>query len=115
MQETMQGALEKEIGTELKSDVAINNGSFKFATFKTSEVGEQQFSHKLHNVKRISFTIFLSLFQLHINIDTLKVLEYHEDNEGSKNSIKGDVMVDLHGPVNVALKLKYQSTLFQLT
>ena len=55
------------------------------------------------------------LFQLHINIDTLKVLEYHEDNEGSKNSIKGDVMVDLHGPVNVALKLKYQSTLFQLT
>ena len=115
MQETMQGALEKEIGTELKTDVAINNGSFKFATFKTSEVGEQQFSHKLHNVKRISFTIFLSLFKLHINIDTLKVLEYHEDNEGSKNSIKGDVMVDLHGPVNVALKLKYQSTLFQLT
>ena len=47
MQETMQGALEKEIGTELKSDVAINNGSFTFATFKTSEVGELQFSHKL--------------------------------------------------------------------
>ena len=68
-----------------------------------------------YNVKGISFTILLSLFQLHINIDTLKVLEYHEDNEGSKNSIKGDVMVDLHGPVNVALKLKYQSTLFQLT
>ena len=54
MQETMQGALEKEIGTELKTDVAINNGSFTFATFKTSEVGEQQFSHKLHKESSIN-------------------------------------------------------------
>ena len=63
MQETIQGALEKEIGTELKSDVAINNGSFTFATFKTSEVGELQFfftkntyyNANLHDVY-ISFT-----------------------------------------------------------
>ena len=73
MQETMQGALEKEIGTELKNDVAINNGSFKFATFKTSEVGELHNFPTNYNVKRISFTIFLSASHQHRHFESAGV------------------------------------------
>ena len=55
---------------------------------------------------RFSFDTF-NLSQVHVKIDTLKVLD---STTSGNSSIKGDVSVELRGPVDIAFKLKYYTT-----
>jgi len=95
IQQTIRDNLEAEIGDKLSRDVGKTNGvNFTFDNFNLSQV--------------------------HVKIDTLKVVSEHGEEETSgggqqNSSIKGDVSVGLHGPAKVAFKLKYFTTLFTMT
>ena len=96
IQQTIRDNLESEVGDKLSRDVGKTNGvNFTFDAFNLSQV--------------------------HVKIDTLKVVseDGQEPSGGGgghfNSSIKGDVKVGLHGPANVAFKLKYFTTPFTMT
>ena len=92
IQQTIRDNLESEVGDKLSRDVGKTNGvNFTFDAFNLSQV--------------------------HVKIDTLKVVSEGKEPSGGhyNGSIMGDVKVGLHGPANVAFKLKYFNTPFTMT